>query len=88
MTYITEKHSLGDDELYTTFFKCPTCGNSLVFLGSNYCPHCGHRLCWDDYYKTQTEKMEAEKVKRKEISDKINEEFGCVEDGDSFWDRI
>ncbi|CAK7016730.1 MAG: hypothetical protein ENTB_04994 [Enterocloster aldenensis] len=39
--------SIGYDEEYTEFFRCPVCGGENAFKGSNYCPDCGQRITTD-----------------------------------------
>lgn len=40
---ITEKNSLGKDEIYTEFFKCfnSKCDNETIRVTDNYCSRCG-----------------------------------------------
>ena len=41
---ITDDDCIGDDELYTEWYRCPSCGDSNITASSNYCPHCGVRV--------------------------------------------
>jgi hypothetical protein len=38
-----------------TFWKyyhyCPSCSSQLEKEGLNFCPNCGQKLCWDNYWE-------------------------------------
>jgi len=41
---VTDDDCIGDDELYTDWYRCPRCGDSNITASFNYCPHCGVRV--------------------------------------------
>jgi ribosomal protein L37E len=42
---ITKKDSMGFDEMYANFYRCPHCGGkSSIHIGCKYCPDCGVEL--------------------------------------------
>ena len=44
---VTNKDYDGLDEIYTHFFKCPSCKWSDLMVGSQYCGNCGVKLFWN-----------------------------------------
>jgi len=43
---ITKAESMGKDEMYCEWFKCPECGDTNVAIDSKYCPECGAKITW------------------------------------------
>ena len=41
-----EKHYFAKDELYTDWYECPSCGNTLIFFKNTFCSNCGVRFNW------------------------------------------
>lgn len=46
MVRITSQMSLGKDELYTEWFRCPECRDSYIAVEFRYCPICGNEINW------------------------------------------
>ena len=36
----------GKDEAWCNWFECPKCKETMITIGSNYCPDCGVKLKW------------------------------------------
>lgn len=43
-----EKHYFAKDELYTDWYKCPSCGNTYVFFKNRFCSNCGAQFKWTE----------------------------------------
>jgi len=45
------RRSAGDgyEELWVEFYKCPSCENSVLLYGNNYCSACGTKLDWSEF---------------------------------------
>ena len=41
---ITSEMSVGSEEVYGEFFKCPECGVAWISRSFSYCPSCGMKL--------------------------------------------
>lgn len=47
MNEITIKRETGEyDEIHLLWYRCQSCGNTLVAYGSNYCSECGAAINW------------------------------------------
>jgi hypothetical protein len=44
---ISEAQNIGEDELYTNWYRCPQCKDDMITRGSNFCPKCGVKLQWE-----------------------------------------
>jgi hypothetical protein len=57
IVHIGHDDSLGEEEYYHEWFKCPNCQILKVETDFNYCPGCGRKIEWDEevlklnYYK-------------------------------------
>ena len=40
-----------DKTFWKYYHYCPTCASQLEKEGLSYCPDCGQKLCWDNYWK-------------------------------------
>lgn len=47
MITIRNANSQGKNEIYCTWFQCPSCDKSNIKVNYNYCPDCGEKLKWD-----------------------------------------
>lgn len=36
---------------YKDFWGCPNCHTTIDREGVNFCPHCGQKLSWTNFYK-------------------------------------
>lgn len=64
ITKVTEKHSLGKDELWCEFFKCPNpkCNNKYIRIQDNYCSICGQELTFSKTLQKQKSFFEKENI--------------------------
>ena len=49
---ITDESYDGQDDIWTHWFSCPKCDDSLIMIGTSYCPSCGKKINWkleEDY---------------------------------------
>jgi len=47
ITYlITDADYMGQEEIFSHWFKCPQCGNKDILIYSKYCSDCGKKLGW------------------------------------------
>lgn len=44
---ITDKDFDCKDDIYTDWYKCPKCGESMIIVAASYCQECGVKLEWD-----------------------------------------
>jgi hypothetical protein len=45
---ISEAQNIGEDELYTNWYRCPQCKDDMITPRSNFCPKCGVKLQWEE----------------------------------------
>lgn len=41
----SDHHS--QDDIWTHWFKCPKCEETMIMIGASYCQDCGVKLKWD-----------------------------------------
>jgi len=44
---VSNKDSIGKDEWWCTWYKCPNCKNTSIATSFTYCPDCGTKLKWE-----------------------------------------
>jgi hypothetical protein len=44
---ISEAQNIGEDELYTNWYRCPKCNDDMITRGSNFWLKCGVKLQWE-----------------------------------------
>ena len=45
---IINKKDGDKDELYGTWYDCPHCNEWGIFQDTNFCPHCGGAIEWEE----------------------------------------
>jgi len=49
---VEDKHSVGSDEYYGEWYRCPNCDEGKEYEGAikegdNFCPNCGAKIKWN-----------------------------------------